>query len=131
MGDSLPFVDLGQGQTATAASTAAVISCGILEPGNVKCWGSGILGTPPRGAVGDQPGEMGDVLPFVSLGSGAAAVAISTGGYIGHMCVVLKTGAVKCWGANYNCELGLGNDGAPRGLNVDEMGDNLPAVSIF
>jgi hypothetical protein len=47
------------------------------------------------------------------------------------MCVVLASGAIKCWGANYNYELGLG-DGAPRGIQPDEdMGDHLPAVSIF
>ncbi|WP_437935504.1 hypothetical protein [Sorangium sp. So ce341] len=43
-----------------------------------------------------------------------------------HACAVLETGALKCWGANYHGQLGLG-DTEDRGDSAGEMGDALPA----
>ena len=37
--------------------------------------------------------------------------------------------SVKCWGGNYNGQLGLGDTNS-RGDESNEMGDNLPAVNL-
>jgi hypothetical protein len=71
MGDVLPVVDVGAGRTATRIATGGYVSCAILDDGGLKCWGNGAFGalglgdTEPRG---DDPGEMGDALPYVDLG---------------------------------------------------------------
>ena len=75
---------------------------------------------------GDEPGEMGDNLPAVDLGTAAVPIAISAGSE--HTCVILSGGGVKCWGGNSYGQLGLG-DTSTRGDAPGEMGDNLPRVA--
>ncbi len=57
---------------------------------------SGQLGLGDTTDRGDGPGEMGDNLPAVDLGTGRTATAIAAGGY--HTCALLDDGTVKCWG---------------------------------
>ena len=70
---------------------------------------------------------MGDNLPAVNLGTGRMAKAISVGD--SHTCAVLDDDSVKCWGYNYNGQLGLG-DKNTRGDDWNGMGDNLPVVNL-
>src|SRR5436190_12467161 len=70
---------------------------------------------------------MGNALPAVQLGTGRTATAIATG--TDHTCALLDDGTVKCWGANLDGELGLG-DKVTRGDGPGEMGDALPAVAL-
>ena len=48
--------------------------------------------------IGDDPNEMGDNLPFVDLGAGITAKAISAGYY--HTCIIMDNDQVKCFGWN-------------------------------
>ncbi len=130
MGDSLPAVDLGTGRTAVAISTSFINTCALLDNGRVKCWGFGGFAIPATGDTavrGDQPGEMGDALPYVDLGTGRTATAISTGD--NFACALLDNGRVKCWGQNTDGQLGLG-DTDTRGDGPGEMGDALPYVDL-
>jgi len=130
MGDALPAVDFGSGRTAIALTAGNTFTCALLDIGAVKCWGSNNLGQLGLGDTdhrGDGPGEMGDVLPAVDLGSGRTAWALSAGS--GHICALLDTGEMKCWGHNGYGDLGLG-DTDYRGDGPGEMGDTLPAVDI-
>jgi alpha-tubulin suppressor-like RCC1 family protein len=130
MGDNLPAVSLGTGRTATAVAAGTDHACARLDNGTVKCWGynnTGQLGLGNVLSKGDEAGEMGDSLPTVSLGTGRTAVAIGAGG--DRTCAILDNGSLKCWGGNQGGALGLG-DLAPRGDGPNEMGDNLPAVSL-
>lgn len=130
LGDNMPTVDLGTGRTALAISAGDSHTCALLDTGQVKCWGlnsSGELGLGDTNNRGDEPGEMGDSLPFVELGAGLTAVDLSSGN--SHNCVILDTGQVKCWGENLFGELGLG-DRNQRGDEPDEMGNNLPCVDL-
>ena len=88
---------------------------------------SGQLGLGDLFPRGDGPGEMGDSLPAVSLGSGQTAVALTAGRF--HTCALLDNSSVKCWGYNGDGQLGLG-DTANRGDGSGEMGDSLPAVDL-
>ena len=130
MGNDLPAVNLGSGRTATALSIGVFGGCAVLDTGSVKCWGDnqyGQLGLGDTANRGDQPGEMGDNLPAVNLGTGRTATAISMHG--GGTCALLDNGRVKCWGWNAYGQLGLG-DTANRGDQPGEMGDNLPAGNL-
>ncbi|MCS6913162.1 MAG: hypothetical protein RMK29_22200 [Myxococcales bacterium] len=129
MGDALPPVDLGTGRTARAIAAGRDHVCALLDNGSVKCWGQNVgqLGLGDSKNRGDEPGEMGDALPPVDLGTGRTARAIAAGG--SHSCALLDNGQVKCWGMNFYGELGLG-DSKNRGDEPGEMGDALPPVDL-
>ena len=129
MGDALPFVDLGAGRTATAVATGPNHTCAVLDHGDVKCWGYNVFGELGLGdgySRGLNPGEMGDNLPAVPLGTGRTADALAVGAY--HTCAILDTDQVKCWGNNLYSQLGL--EGDNRGRHPGEMGDALPIVPL-
>ena len=70
MGDRLPIVDLGAGRTARAISAGDRHTCAVLDNASIKCWGSntaGELGLGDTNNRGDGSGEMGDILPVISL----------------------------------------------------------------
>ncbi len=133
LGVGLGPVDLGTGRTATAISAGANHTCALLDNSTVKCWGNndnGQLGLGDSSTRGDGPGEMGDNLPAVSLGTGRTATAISAG--FTHTCALLDNATVKCWGQGTDGRLGLGNI-TNRGDSTSpghQMGDNLPTVSL-
>jgi hypothetical protein len=122
MGDALPAVSLGTGRTAADISAGDTHSCALLDNGTVKCWGSSASGQGGRGdtdARGDIPGEMGDALPSIDLGSanalGVAGSVTTTGSGAqipGAYVAVLRAtdfsivaGAVADPGGNYRLEL--------------------------
>jgi alpha-tubulin suppressor-like RCC1 family protein len=130
MGDSLPVVRLGSGRLPTQIAAGGLHTCALFDGGAVKCWGSngdGELGIGDTALRGDSPGEMGDNLPAVDLGSGRRAMQISAG--LTHTCALLDDGHVKCWGTNSDGQLGLG-DTRDRGIHPGEMGDALPPVDL-
>ena len=129
LGDQLLAVNLGSGQTAAAVAAGGRHTCALLDGGGIKCWGNNAVG---QLGLGDRrsrilAADLGDQLPFVDLGAGRKAKAISAG--LWHTCVVLDDGTVKCWGDNRMGQLGLG-DIVNRGDDPGEMGDNLPAVDL-
>jgi alpha-tubulin suppressor-like RCC1 family protein len=90
------------GPTNTQAHT-----CAVLVDGTVKCWGRNQdfeLGftTPDANADGylDSTGTPG-VVPAITN-----AVSVAAGQY--STCVLLSTGAVRCWGLNSVGDLGVG-----------------------
>jgi hypothetical protein len=130
MGDNLDAVDLGTGRNAKMISVGDSHTCAVLDDDSVKCWGwnaNGQLGLGDTSSRGDYPGEMGDNLPVVDLGTGRTAKMIDAGTH--HTCAVLDDDKVKCWGWNDSGRLGLG-DTSNRGDGPGEMGDNLPVVDL-
>ena len=126
-------VSLGTGRTVETVSAGDNHTCALLDDGRLKCWGlggSGRLGITVPGAnanAGDAPGEMGDALPAVDLGTGRTAIAVSAGSR--HTCALLDDATVKCWGDNQYGQLGLG-DTDDRGDTPGEMGDALAIVPV-
>ena len=113
MGDSLAHVDLGEAARAVAISAGLYHTCALLDSGRLACWGangSGQLGLGDDEDRGDEPGEMGDALPRVDLGSERTVRAFEVAGL--RTCALLDDDSVKCWGT------GVGDE-------PNEMGDAL------
>ena len=130
MGSALVPVALGTGRTAVALSAGATHTCAVLDNATAKCWGdgaSGRLGTGALENLGDQPGELGDSLSAISLGTGRTVRAIVAGA--SHTCAVLDDATLKCFGLASNGRIGSGGTD-PLGDAASEMGDNLPAVNL-
>jgi cysteine-rich repeat protein len=130
MGDNLPFVNLGTGQTAKMISVGWGHTCAILDDDSVKCWGInnvGQLGLENTLNRGDDPSSMGDNLPPVNLGTGRTAKSISTSN--GDTCALLDDDTLKCWGRNDAGQLGIGSTIA-HGITPGDMGDALPPVDL-
>lgn len=130
MGDSLQRVDLGTGKSAVAIALGKDHSCAILNDNSVKCWGfnnNGQLGIGVASNRGSMPGQMGDNLPVINLGTGKTAIALAAG--FDHNCVILNDNSIKCWGSNSYGVLGLGNT-LNKGDDPGEMGDSLSTVDI-
>jgi alpha-tubulin suppressor-like RCC1 family protein len=77
--------------------------CVLLDTGNARCWGSGVLGYKNTNTIGDdeKPSTAGDV--YV----GGKVLRLSSGW--NHTCAVLEGGVVRCWGGNETGQLGYGN----------------------
>ena len=71
--------------------------------------------------IGDAPGEMGDALPPVDLGTSRTATAIAAGRET--TCAVLDDGALKCWGSRFVGVAGQHN--ADGGMGDDHPGTDL------
>ncbi len=96
--------------------------CVLSTDARVKCWGSDQerqLGAPVGGDL---------VAPGPDLRVRGAEVAALAAGR-DHTCAVLAGGGLKCWGANDDGQLGLG-DTLGRGDRPDQMGDVLAAVDL-
>lgn len=96
MGASLPPIQLGTDEVVESIAIGHDFFCALLEGGGVKCWGRNTNGQCGREDVetyGDDPNEMGDNLPFVDLGTGKTAVAVSAGD--AHACALLDDDSVK------------------------------------
>lgn len=130
MGDALPYVDLGTGRTAVKLIGGTAHYCALLDNGLVKCWGNSTLGRTGYGheaTIGDDPGEMGDNLPYVDLGTGRTVRDIF--GDYQSTCALMDNYELKCWGRNDYGQLGL-NHASHIGNSPGEMGDNLPALDF-
>ena len=130
MGPAFAPVDLGTDSRAVQISARGSSVCALLEGGSVKCWGRGINGVLGQGNtdnIGDDPGEMGDNLAAIDLGTGFEALRIDVGNY--HACALLDDDSLKCWGEGSAGKLGQGNSD-DVGDDPGEMGDALAAIDL-
>ena len=128
MGDALTPLSLGTGRTAIAITAGSAHTCALLDNYEVKCWGSGAdgrLGYGNQNNVGDNPGQMGDALTAVPLGTGRTARAIVAAS--AHTCAILDDNTVKCWGNGGSGRRGSGST-LRAGHSSTTTGDNLTAI---
>ena len=96
-------------------------SCAVLSAGAAKCWGSNSDGQLGDGTTNDQLTPVG----VVGLASGVLSIAAGTK----YSCAVLSGGTAKCWGFNYNGNLG-DNTSTTRLTPADVVGLVSGVVSI-
>ena len=105
-------------------------ACFMSSTGSLKCWGYntyGSLGYGDTANRGDNPGEMGDALAIVDVGTGRTVVRGAGQWY--SECVILDNTDLKCWGYNAQGQLGYGHT-SNLGDGAGEMGDSLLAVDL-
>ncbi|MBL7670089.1 MAG: hypothetical protein JNM39_06355 [Bdellovibrionaceae bacterium] len=73
----------------------------VVQNGAVKCWGDGSYGGLGNGNYADQ------YSPTAVTGLASGMVKVVVNEY--HTCALSVSGALKCWGANWNGEVGVGN----------------------
>ena len=120
-------VPLGLGAKAVAITAGHEFTCALLTTGAVRCWGEGFfgqLGHDSVARIGDDPTRSIEAAGDVPLGG--KAMAISAGDL--HVCAVMTTGGVRCWGYDVNGELGHNGtrsigDGDPAGQSIEQAGD--------
>ena len=111
---------------ATAITAGFEHSCALHEGGTISCWGDNYNGQLGNGQSGEN--AMSSVIP-VQVADITDATAISIGG--GHSCALHRTGAISCWGDNWNGELGNGQSGENANSSVPvRVADITDATAI-
>jgi alpha-tubulin suppressor-like RCC1 family protein len=85
-----------------AVSSGLDHSCALLDSGSIKCWGSNIFGELGDGTTTDHY-DPADAVTVKDISDAAAVAAGWT-----HTCALLRGGSAKCWGGNWNGQLGDG-----------------------
>ncbi len=130
MGGAISTAGFGPGRHVATLAVGEFHSCAILDDASLKCFGAGQggqLGLEDTSNRGDQPGEMGDALPVVNLGSGRTARGLAF--TQSDTCALRDDDSVACWGYNFYGQAGQGTT-THIGDGVGEMGDALGAVPL-
>jgi alpha-tubulin suppressor-like RCC1 family protein len=120
----------GGGSEADASGERRVVqletggshACALLSDGALRCWGrKEALGYASEEDIGDNehPYQGGDV----PTGGRVKQVAAGSG----FTCALYEPGNVRCWGANFDGQLGYGHTDA---LEPDVTPDELPDVQL-
>jgi alpha-tubulin suppressor-like RCC1 family protein len=116
---------LGNGGTADAESPVPVMNaagtralrgvksvvggsshtCAVLRSGQARCWGNNSSGQLGDGSKEDSPRP---VTVKNASGTGPLQDVVAMAAGDGHSCAVLRSGKVRCWGANQEGQLGDG-----------------------
>ncbi len=138
-------VDLGIGRKAKSLAAGYAFNCALLDNDRVKCWGrnantsndggiGGVLAIGNSNHIGNQPNEMGDILPFAMLGTNPETtqpwkvrkvVAGRT-----HACALLENNRVKCWGRNDGGGALGSENNVSYGGNPLLVDDAMPFVNV-
>ena len=126
---SLPVVNLGAGKKGEKVACTGLHACALLDDGDVKCWGRGVLGVLGQG--NEDPFNIftdGEV-PSVDLGLSGGVRVKDVCVLAGVSCVLLDNGDIKCWGGGQFGVLGKENS-ENIGHEPGEMGTSLGSVNL-
>ena len=125
--DSFVPVQAAGVENAVSVSLGTSSACAVLGDGMVSCWGwngNGQLGN------GNSSTEAVFLMPAKVSGiDGAATVSVGRN----HVCAALQDGSIRCWGRNFDGQLGNGDSGedADSFIPVQAAGvTNAAGVSV-
>ncbi|MBL6748247.1 MAG: putative Ig domain-containing protein, partial [Candidatus Poseidonia sp.] len=116
--DTPQTINLGSGRTATSIYAGGHYTCAILDDASVKCWGQNTDGQLGIGSTSNT----NTPTTINTLGSGRTAVSLATA--MSTVCALLDDGSVKCWGSDYDGQLGNG------GTNADLSSPPSSAINL-
>ncbi|MEM9488356.1 MAG: RTX toxin, partial [Myxococcota bacterium] len=118
--------DLLTNATPTRVAAGQDHNCVLLSSGGLRCWGHNAFGQLGHGTIdnyGDSGSETLNVLTDVELDLGEAAIIDMALG-VAHTCILLDSGAVRCWGGGTYGQLGYGDYGETGDIGDDELPRN-------
>lgn len=86
---------------ATALTSGREHNCAVTTAGGALCWGLNSYGQLGNGT------QTNSNIPTAISGLGNIVTQVATGAF--HTCALLADSTVKCWGYNFNGQLGNGN----------------------
>lgn len=98
---AFPVDTMGLSTNYSRLDAGSNYTCALGIDGAMKCWGNNTSGQIGDGTVTPKS------TPTSVVGIGESVSRISASG-TGHTCVVTVSGAAKCWGNNFNGQLGDG-----------------------
>jgi cysteine-rich repeat protein len=98
-----------------AMSSPGQQACAVTSSGGARCWGRDY-----SGQLGDGGTNANQAAPVDVTGLTSGAAAIEAGG--AHVCAVLGTGGLRCWGADSRGQLGDGGANADQSTPADVVG---------
>ncbi|MDO9087214.1 MAG: hypothetical protein Q7U53_13490 [Anaerolineaceae bacterium] len=115
-----------EGENAREIIAGSEHTCAITDTNGVKCWGLN-----RNGQLGNNDDKSSSI-PITVYGftdDGEDGATISAGNR--HTCVITSSGAIKCWGDNWDGQLGNGTNGYESKIPVDVVGlsSGVKAVS--
>jgi alpha-tubulin suppressor-like RCC1 family protein/peptidoglycan/xylan/chitin deacetylase (PgdA/CDA1 family) len=115
-------VPLAAASGFSAVSAGGDHTCVVTTTGAVQCWGDNEWGELGNGTTSNS------IIPVNVTGLTSNVTAISAGNY--HTCALTTGGGVKCWGDNYDGQLGDGTTNR-RTTPVDVSGltSNITTIS--
>ncbi|PRP90488.1 hypothetical protein ENSA5_65070 [Enhygromyxa salina] len=123
VGDDETPMDMGPvpvGEPVQAVFMGGLRTCVLLDGGRVRCWGNsdgGEIGYGPLISTLYEP-------PDEDLEIGGKVVDLAVG--FDHTCALLDSGRVRCWGDNYQGQLGLGDPTLERTVSTPIEVELLP-----
>jgi alpha-tubulin suppressor-like RCC1 family protein len=123
---NIPVDVIGLTSGVSAIAVGSSNTCALMSSGGVKCWGFNGYGQLGNGTSSNLTAGS---LPVNVIGLTSDVSRITVGG--DHTCVLTSIGAVKCWGANFAGQLGIGtSDGFAHPIPVDVSGLTNSVSSI-
>jgi alpha-tubulin suppressor-like RCC1 family protein len=115
----LPTDVIGLDAGVETVVAAQADTCVLMTDRSVRCWGDNRLGE-----IGDNQDIAHEDTPQPVMGLGGGVAELAAGRH--HACVVMQSGGLKCWGDNFDGDIGLGFQN-PCGPDCDESNpQNIP-----
>jgi alpha-tubulin suppressor-like RCC1 family protein len=120
-------VDLSSETAIQSIAAGGYHTCAVLSDTTIRCWGfnfRGQLGTETSSGANPTPVSVG-----LSLSPGTSISSIDGGG--DHTCALLSDNTSRCWGFNFNGQLGTDENSGTFNANYSPLTVNLTsAVTI-